>query len=84
MSTVIKRAFSFLLMSAVTMVIVAMGSEAKAALPGPDGNTYQACLTEDSGPVDGATSCFWDATIRGNGKGTSFFVLKNGNIYYTV
>jgi hypothetical protein len=33
-------------------------------------------VTEDSGP----NPCYWDATTRGNGQGTSF-ILFNGGIY---
>lgn len=37
------------------------------------------CATEDSpGP------CYWDAQHRGNGKGKSFRVLKNGKVEYLV
>jgi hypothetical protein len=35
------------------------------------------CKTEDS---DGP--CYWDAQHRGNGKGKSFRVLKNGKVEY--
>lgn len=40
------------------------------------GLTLPACVTEDDpGP------CFWDASIRGNGSGTSFIVV-DGTVTY--
>ncbi len=40
--------------------------------------TVPACASEDQeiGP------CFWDAKTRGNGKGTSFLLTAEGEIYY--
>lgn len=36
----------------------------------------RACRTEDS------INCYWDAGRRGNGKGASFWVGRNGKIHY--
>lgn len=38
---------------------------------------YKPCKTEDSnGP------CYWNARKRGNGKGKSFVIHKNGDVEY--
>ena len=36
------------------------------------------CVAEDG---DRQKSCFWDATKRGNGKGQSFWIDKNGLVH---
>jgi hypothetical protein len=39
---------------------------------------YQPCIEEDSiGP------CYWDATVRGNGKGRSFVINKHNRIRFS-
>lgn len=37
-----------------------------------------ACATEDS------TDCYWDATVQGNGHGTSFATYQGHTLTYTV
>ena len=39
------------------------------------------CVAEDGGPV---LPCVWDGKHRGNGKGKSFVVRKNGDIDYVT
>lgn len=34
------------------------------------------CKTEDS------SNCYWDAGVRGNGKGRSFWTGRNGKVHY--
>lgn len=39
---------------------------------------YVPCAQEDSvGP------CYWDATVRGNGKGKSFVVTDDNEVFYS-
>jgi hypothetical protein len=39
---------------------------------------YRACAHEDSvGP------CYWNATKRGNGKGYSFVITDDGEVFYS-
>lgn len=46
--------------------------------PTPEPATrYVACATEDS-----AGPCYWDARVRGNGKGHSFVVHEDGRVEY--
>lgn len=36
------------------------------------------CKHEDTVPKKGQPPCYWDAHLRGNGKGTSFVVWSSG------
>lgn len=38
------------------------------------------CVSEDS--TGEIAPCYWDASVRGNGKGQSFVKLPDGSIYY--
>ncbi len=46
-----------------------------AAAPSIHADGYEPCAAEDAeGP------CYWDASIRGNGNGTSFVVRADGTV----
>lgn len=43
--------------------------------------TYPLCPSEDVD--DNLTTCVWDARTQGNGKGESFIVTDDGEVFYT-
>lgn len=43
--------------------------------------TYPLCPSEDVD--DNLTTCVWDARHQGNGKGESFIVTDDGEVFYT-
>lgn len=43
--------------------------------------TYPACPSE--GVTDNLITCVWDARTQGNGKGESFIVTDDGEVFYT-
>lgn len=60
---------------AAAVVVLVVGTAGTSYALGRD-KSMPACVTEDSGP----NPCFWDATTRGNGNGTSF-ILFNGQVF---
>lgn len=50
--------------------------------PEPVDRTVPACLSEDWVPASGV--CLWDASVRGNGRGSSFIRDARGGVWYRV
>jgi hypothetical protein len=67
------------ILSALAVIAVALGTAGAAhaahTTPGTPAPAYAACTIEDGSDPGQAFPCYWDATTRGNGQGTSYVLI---------